>query len=357
MAKTIEVATVAVNSAFSSAASPARTAERLLAEARVAVRPALERMVGELPEPLRTMAGYHLGWWDIAGTRAPAAAGKTLRPALVFAAADACGGPMSCQAIAAAGAVELIHNFTLLHDDVMDGDRTRRGRETVWSIWGIPDAILLGDVLHTVAIELLVQNLTPDCSAAAVARLESAVVELCRGQHEDCEFERRAPVDTDEYLRMAMGKTGSLMGAACALGAVSAHADLAVTSTMDVFGREIGVAFQIVDDMLGIWGETAVTGKPTGADLARRKQSLPVVAALQSGTRAGAELAELYGCGQPLTAGQVHRAGALIEESGARTIARTMAGDRMTAALAALPDPTRARDLMTLADLLVRRDR
>ncbi|WP_334028586.1 polyprenyl synthetase family protein [Nocardia terpenica] len=334
-----------------------RTAVQLLADARSVSLPVMRKAVDALPEPLRRMAGYHLGWWDAAGVSVAAVPGKSLRPALVVASAAAICGEVPASARSAAAAVELIHNFTLLHDDVMDGDRTRRGRETVWSVWGIPDAILLGDTLHTLAIELLTTDLPGQIAVTAVARLEDAVIELCRGQHEDCAFEVGGPVDIEEYLRMSRGKTGALMGAACALGALCAGASTATVTALETFGAQAGLAFQAIDDLLGIWGDPAVTGKPAGNDLARRKRSLPVVAALQEGGAAGRELAGLYCCDTPMSPAEVARAAVLVEAAGGRRWAQQYAEDRVQAAREALPARIAAEDLLMLADLVAHRDR
>ncbi|WP_374213305.1 family 2 encapsulin nanocompartment cargo protein polyprenyl transferase [Crossiella sp. SN42] len=328
---------------------------QLLARSRTLIEPVLRTAVDGLPEVLRLMAGYHFGWWDTAGTPTRADSGKALRPALVLAAAAACGAPPSA-GVHAAAAVELAHNFTLLHDDVMDADVTRRGRATVWSVWGVPNAILVGDTLHALAIRVL----TDERLAAvgpAIARLESCVVELCRGEQEDCAFEGRPEVGMAECVRMAIGKTGALMGCCCALGALCAGADNTVVAGLDRFGREMGLAFQLIDDVLGIWGDPMTTRKPAGADLAARKKSLPVVAALTSGTPAGRELARLYHSPEPMTPAMVARATELAELAGGREWAQQEAARRWEAALDGLPDRHAAADLVALAELAVRRDR
>ncbi|GAB2707001.1 polyprenyl synthetase family protein [Nocardia thraciensis] len=307
-----------------------------------------------MPEPLDRMAAYHFGWSDPAGRPTGAGWGKGLRAGLAFATATACGAERGV-AVPAAVAVELLHNFTLVHDDVMDADRLRRGRATVWSVWGVPDAICLGDALHAAAIRVLVDELPAAVAVAAVARMESAAAQLCRGQSQDCSFESRTTVRVDEYLSMAAGKTASLMGCACALGALCAGADATTITALDAFGRELGVAFQITDDLLGIWGDPAVTGKPSGNDLMRRKRSFPVVAALESDTPAAAELTRLYLSETPITPDQVARAAALTEAAGGRQLAQHCADQRVTAALAALVDHTHTEDLVALAHLITRR--
>lgn len=333
-----------------------RRAGNVLAQARELCEPVLRNAVGALPEPLRRMAGYHFGWWDTSGMPSRAAAGKALRPALAIGTAVACGGHPSVAVHCAAG-IELIHNFTLIHDDVMDADTSRRGRATVWSVWGIPNAILVGDVMHAMAGQALLAGLPKTTAVDASTRLATAVVEMCRGQYEDCAFETRGQVDVEEYTRMAMGKTGALMGCACALGALCAGADEATISRMDGFGRELGLAFQFTDDIIGIWGDPALTGKPVGNDLARRKRSLPVVAALASRTEAAVALADLYRSETPMSATDVADAATLIDISGARQWAKDQADRRVQSAIDALPDPTQAADLLSLAGMVARRDR
>ncbi|NEB48175.1 polyprenyl synthetase family protein, partial [Streptomyces sp. SID339] len=269
----------------------------ILASARGLVHPELRRAIETLPGSLRRVALYHFGWEHADGTPAAGTAGSTgkaIRPALVLTAARALGGNPA-GAVRAAAAVELVHNFTLLHDDVMDRDTTRRHRPTAWTVFGDADAILTGDALQALAQRMLAEDPHPGAPAAA-ARLAGCVMELCAGQHADCALERRGPdeVTLDECLAMAEAKTGALLGCACALGAVYAGADPDDVDSLDGFGREAGLAFQLIDDVIGIWGDPHRTGKPAGADLAARKKSLPVVAALASGTPAAAELAELY---------------------------------------------------------------
>ncbi|MGE2817971.1 geranylgeranyl diphosphate synthase IdsB [Mycobacterium heidelbergense] len=321
----------------------------LLRRAQCECAPVLRTAVDWLGEPFETMAAYHLGW-DVGGS-----SGKSIRAALVLGAAAACGDTSA--AAPAAAAVELIHNFSLLHDDVMDQDATRRGRPTVWAVWGQTNAILLGDALHALASRVLADMLRPAVAVRAVLRLQSACVALCVGQFHDCAFETRPAITVDEYLRMAAGKTAELMGCACALGALSARADTETTSALEQFGYQLGLAFQIVDDVMGIWGDPKVTGKPVGNDLFRRKATLPVVAALNSDSEAGFELAQLYQSTAPMTVDDVARATELVEAAGGRQAAHRHIDERSRAAIAALPDRVRSEDLIALAQLVVDRDR
>ncbi|MBD9702366.1 family 2 encapsulin nanocompartment cargo protein polyprenyl transferase [Streptomyces caniscabiei] len=329
----------------------------ILERARTSVDPELRRAVGSLPGSLRRVARYHFGWEDADGTPVTGNAGKAIRPALVLAAVAALGGRESA-AVRAAAAVELVHNFTLLHDDVMDRDTTRRHRATAWTVFGIPDAILAGDALQALAQRLLAEDPHP-ASAAASARLAACVVELCAGQQTDTEMEGRRPeeVTLDEVLVMAEAKTGALLGCACAVGALYAGAGEEDVEALDAFGREAGLAFQLIDDVIGIWGDPSHTGKPAGADLMVRKKSLPVVAALASGTPEAAELAELYGL--PFEEGDLERTASVVERAGGRDWAQIQAADRMARAMhelsRAVPDPESAGGLLALAEFVTRR--
>ncbi|MEU6088007.1 family 2 encapsulin nanocompartment cargo protein polyprenyl transferase [Streptomyces sp. NPDC047085] len=340
-------------------------APALLERTRSLVDPELRAAVESLPGPMRRIALYHFGWQQADGTPAAGSAGKAIRPALVLAAATALGGPGArAAAVRAAAAVELIHNFTLLHDDVMDRDTTRRHRPTAWTVFGVPDAILAGNALQALALRLLAEDPHP-ASGPAAARLADCVVELCAGQHTDTAMEQRAPdeVTLDEVLAMAEAKTGALLGCACALGALYAGAGEEEVAALDAFGRQAGLAFQLIDDVIGIWGDPRRTGKPAGADLAVRKKSLPVVAALVSGTPAAAELAELYG--KPYVAtesgddGELARTALAVEQAGGRDWAQAEAADRMGRAMQelarAVPAPDSAGGLLALAEFVTRR--
>ncbi|MFB9390640.1 family 2 encapsulin nanocompartment cargo protein polyprenyl transferase [Streptomyces coeruleoprunus] len=333
-------------------------AAALLDRTRHVVNPQLRSTVESLPGSLRRVAMYHFGWVHADGSPATGQAGKAIRPALVLAAAGALGADPAA-AVRGAAAVELAHNFTLLHDDIVDEDATRRNRPTAWTVFGMPDALVAGDAMLALALRVLADDPHP-ASAAASARLAACVVELCAGQQADCAFEGRGPHDVslDECLAMAEAKTGALLGASCALGALYAGAGEEEVAAMDAFGREAGLAFQLIDDLIGIWGDPEHTGKPAGADLAAHKKSLPVVAALTSGTPAGAELARLYA--QPvLDEKDVWLAADAVERAGGRDWAQAEAGDRMARALhqlsRAVPDPGAAGDLLSLAEFVTRR--
>ncbi|MET9605609.1 family 2 encapsulin nanocompartment cargo protein polyprenyl transferase [Streptomyces sp. NPDC006512] len=330
----------------------------LLERTRETVNPRLRRTVESLPGSMRNVAMYHFGWQDADGTPAEGNAGKAIRPALVLASAQALGAApeVAEDAVRAAVAVELAHNFTLLHDDVIDNDVRRRGRPTAWTVFGVPDAIITGDAMMALALRLLAEDPHP-ASAPASARLAACVIELCAGQQADCAFEERPDVSLDECLTMATAKTGALLGCACALGALYAGAGPEEVDAMDAFGREAGLAFQLIDDLIGIWGDPGHTGKPAGADLIARKKSLPVVAALTSGTAAGADLAALYA--GPMTGDDVREAARAVERAGGRDWAQAHAADRMGRAVQelsrAVPDLGAAGGLLALAEFVTRR--
>lgn len=306
------------------------------------------------------MAGYHVGWWDAEG-RATDSAGKAFRPALAVSSALAVGGAQAADqpsVLNAAVAVELLHDFTLIHDDVMDGDRLRRGRPTVWTVFGSGQAILVGDALLTLAHNLLADD--PQCGEMTTV-LAGASLELYAGQSNDLAFEQRMDVSPAQCLSMIEGKTGALLGVSCQLGALAAGADTGTAQSYREFGRQLGLAFQLVDDLLGIWGTSDVTGKPRGSDLQSRKKSFPVVVAITSDTAAGRRLAELYRRPEPFTDNDIEEATRLVEAAGGRVVTQTEAEVRARAALAALdqagPLEDGASNLRALARSVLERDR
>nr|WP_223297278.1 polyprenyl synthetase family protein [Catenulispora acidiphila] len=323
---------------------------------RDAVEPVLRAAIDTLPGRLRTIAAYHFGWEDAEGAAVDGIGGKLLRPGLVLAAAAAVGGEKVADSpvLAAAAAVELAHNFTLLHDDVIDRDQTRRHRPTAWTVFGAENAILAGDAMLALALRLV--------GGEAASRLAECVIEICDGQYEDCAFELRDDVTLDECLAMAGKKTGALLGCACALGGLAVRADPLTVAALDLFGRELGMAFQLTDDLLGIWGDPAVTGKPVGADLSARKKSLPVVAALSARSAAAGELARLYALGRDFTEHEVRRATDAVERAGGRAWAATEATARIAKAHAHLRrapsiEQTAVHDLHAIAELITRRSK
>lgn len=243
------------------------------------------RAVSQPAHLLGRMTTYHLGWVEPDGSPADHPAGKRIRPALVCWAAEAGGGSLEA-ALPAACAVELVHNFTLVHDDVQDRDRLRRGRPTVWSVWGEAQAINAGDAIGAMALVTLLGG--PDVEPAerlrrsqAASALLRAEIEVIEGQTLDLQHEGRPDTPPGTYLRMVEAKTGALTGASLELGAIVAGAPSAVQDGLRRAGRSLGVAFQLRDDWLGVWGDPELTGKSTDNDLARRKLTYPVVRAYE----------------------------------------------------------------------------
>ncbi len=214
-------------------------------------------------------------------------------------------------------AVELVHNFSLVHDDIIDGDTERRHRATVWSAFGVDDAVISGDALHTLAFQVLLDDPTPE-RVVATTRLVDATAAMIAGQAADMAFDDRLDVDLAACLAMEADKTGALLGYAASVGAVLAGADTTRVNALEAFGQEMGLAFQAVDDVLGIWGDPTVTGKAAGNDLRERKKSLPVALVLDAGDSAADELRAVYAGDGDLSDADVARAAALIEEAGGR---------------------------------------
>ncbi|AWT41344.1 MULTISPECIES: polyprenyl synthetase family protein [Streptomyces] len=328
----------------------------VLDRCRALVRPALGAAVGRLHPWVGEMAAYSFGWCEVGGAPAAASGGKGIRQALAVLGAEAAGAPGSA-GVPAAVAVELVHAFSLLHDDIMDGDATRRRRPAVWRAYGTGPAVLAGDALFALAVETLAA--APD-GGAAVRQLSAALGDLVCGQADDLLFTARPwtgpeRVRPDEYRAMAECKTGSLLGSALALGARLGGAPAAVTAGLERVGRRLGVAFQIADDILGIWGDPAVTGKPVHGDLRERKKTFPVLCALDSPGPAARRLAALL----ESDAGTAEVALA-VEEAGGRTAAPAAARRLVVGAAAeldALPLTARAAaELRALPEFLVGRD-
>ncbi|MCW6006092.1 polyprenyl synthetase family protein [Micromonospora sp. CPCC 205371] len=335
-----------------------RTAAEVLAWSRSVVDPALHAATERLPASTQRIAGYHLGWWDDAG-RPTTPAGKAMRPALALVCAAGTGNTASA-GIPAAVAVELAHNSSLVHDDVIDKDETRRHRPTAWRVFGASAAILAGDALLILAFDALAAG-PSDRAARGVAMLHAAFQDLIEGQHADLALEERVDVGLPDWFRMAEAKTGALLGCACGLGALLGGGSPGQIEHLRRFGARLGLAFQAVDDLLGIWGDPAITGKPRHSDLASRKKSVPVVAALTSGTPAARELAALYRHPEPPDGPKLARAAELVEQAGGRAAGQRLAADLLTEAPGELRDarlaPAAGAGLAALARDGIHRDR
>ncbi|HZB96980.1 MAG TPA: polyprenyl synthetase family protein, partial [Candidatus Sulfotelmatobacter sp.] len=229
--------------------------------------------------PLGRMCGYHMGWLDADGSPRDASRGKLIRPSLCVWACESLSAPAS-QALPAAVALELIHNFTLVHDDIQDGDARRRHRPSVWTVWGQAQGINAGDGLFALAYtSLLARGAHPSRRLKAGEVISRAVLEVINGQCLDLTLEGRLDTSPAAYMRMVSAKTGALLGASLEAGAVLAGASARVARSFRRAGRLLGLAFQIRDDWLGVWGDPALTGKGKESDLGRRKITYPIVAA------------------------------------------------------------------------------
>jgi geranylgeranyl diphosphate synthase, type I len=334
----------------------ARSAQQVIADCRAFTDLPLRKAVATLPASLQLVVGYHFGWHDEVGRPVENYCGKAIRPALALLSAEAVGADKAA-AMPAAVAVELVHNFSLLHDDVMDGDVTRRHRPTAWTVFGTPAAILAGDALLTLAFGVIA-----GCrrSTIATCMLTSALLRLVDGQNADLALEKRITATMPESIEMAAAKTGALLGCACALGAAFGGAEPEQIEVLKVFGEQVGLAFQHIDDLLGIWGDPAVTGKPVYSDLANRKKSLPITAALASGTPAGCELADLYSVGRPLTEDELARAAALVEAAGGRRWSQSRVEEHLTTAMQWLMtanfEARATEEMLAIARLIAERD-
>lgn len=310
----------------------------------------LRQSVRRLPPALVRVAEYHMGWTNAEGEPVSGEQGTGLRPALVLASAQAFGADPAA-AIPAATAVELVHNFALLHDDVMGQGRIRRHRPTAWTVFGSAAAVLAGDAMSSLAGSVLAGTRKPE----AVELLADCVQQMCGGHAADLAFEQREHVGSDEYDMMVVSKTGVLLGCACALGALFAGADSRYVELFRRFGEHLGVALQLADDLLGIWGEPAVTGRPVRSDLRSRRKSFPVVVALSSGTSHGSDLAQLFRQRTPFRFHELDRAADLIERAGGRDRTRERVARELAAALDCLAvaecHPEQVVRLRTLAGL------
>jgi geranylgeranyl diphosphate synthase type I len=239
------------------------------------------------------MMAYHLGWVDDSFLPRPNKAGKRIRPLVCLLVCQAAGGEWQ-QALPAAAAIELLHNFSLIHDDIEDDSATRRGRPTVWSLWGIPQAINAGDSMFALAYHSLTgldrTKLAPHDRSLVWRVFTEACIHLTKGQHLDMLFERQIAVSVADYLKMIAGKTAALLGATTEIGAIVAGGDREAQTHYGTFGRNVGLAFQVYDDILGVWGDEEATGKSTASDIVSRKKTLPILYALERSAEMRAHL-------------------------------------------------------------------
>lgn len=261
------------------------------------IRAAMRSVIPQPTEPelqqYYQMMEYHLGWRDEQLNPAQADAGKLIRPTLALLACSTLGGS-DAQALPLAAALQILHDFTLIHDDIEDHSLQRRGRATLWTIWGLELGINAGDGMFALAHRALLGIADQGVDARRVITImrefEATILRICEGQHLDLTGEGRFDISEDRYLKMILGKTATLLAAATSLGARIATDDAEQITAMGTFGEALGMAFQMEDDLLDIWGDPQLTGKAFAADLLQRKMSLPVIHAY---THIGAERATI----------------------------------------------------------------
>ena len=262
----------------------------------------------------------------------PARRGKRLRPQMVMRVATGEGAPLE-YALDAAVAVEIFHNYSLVHDDIEDRDELRHGRPTLWSAYGIANAINGGDAmcaLSFLSLENAAAQLDPSRVLQMIALLHEAHAVMCEGQSLDLHFESERSVELSAYYRMIECKTAQLFDASCRLGGYAAGCDEATIAGYGAVGRAYGMAFQIRDDVAGIWSTVDETVKIATSDIARRKWTFPVVWAIaQPPSAARSAVAEAYSLGHSLDADNVERIVLALEQLGARDAAQRAAADHL----------------------------
>ncbi len=345
------------------AAGTAARVDAMLARYRPAVVAGLRAAIDGAGVGFATYLRYHFGWEDAAGNPLPAeGAGKMLRPALCLLCCEAAGAAPE-RALPAAVALELVHNFTLIHDDIEDGSETRHGRPALWGTAGVAQAINAGDGMFVLAQRTLLRladsGVAHERVLEAARVLDDACVALCDGQQADIIFEQAPTVASARYEAMVGGKTAALLSASAALGAIAADADAATVSAFAACGRLLGMAFQVQDDALGAWGDSAATGKPVGDDIRSRKKAFPVVYALEHLPADRRDRLDALYAQTRLKEDGVAEVLSLLDEAGARDGAANAARAWAEAAVASvrdipMPGDIRA-DIEALASFFVHR--
>ncbi len=292
---------------------------------------------------------YHLGWVDAHLTPTISNPGKLLRPTLLLLAYEAAGAAgldtsstsYLRRALPAAVAVELTHNFTLIHDDIEDGDAERRHRSTLWKLWGIPQAINTGDGLFALARLTLWGILNEGVEGLTAARLgailDRACLVLAEGQYLDISFEQSLHISVASYVDMIRRKTAALMSCAAEMGALLGTSDPQTIERLRNFGEAIGIAFQVRDDLLGIWASTTELGKTPVGDVYRRKKSLPILHALEHTDPDDQHvLRHIYQQETPVTSEQVAQVLAIFERTETQAYCRTFLAEQCRLAYSAL---------------------
>jgi len=329
---------------------------------RDTVRVEIRKAIDSCPSVLCNMLRYHMGWQDEHGHSCSRESGKFIRSTLCLLSCQAVGGDTS-QVMPAAAAVELIHNFSLIHDDIEDASDERHHRPTVWKLWGQSQAINAGDAMFTLAylalLKLKERGIADERVASSTKMLSLACLDLCEGQYLDVEYENRLDITTEDYLDMAAKKTAALFAVSTSLGAYLGSEDSKLVDFFHLFGKELGIAYQIYDDILGIWRMEKSIGKSV-SDISQRKKTLPVVYGLQNSEgEARKRLEKLYSQ-KSIEGKDIAEVTKILDQLGARDYAENLAEQHYQKALAYLEatqlDISRQVPLKEIASFLLNRD-
>ncbi|HET9911026.1 MAG TPA: polyprenyl synthetase family protein [Anaerolineales bacterium] len=340
----------------------------LLSQIEQELQKQVSRLDAPRTKPFHEMLTYHMGWTgEGAG---PEATGKRIRPLMVLLCTAASsspdvniGAPLSAKetwqlALPAAAAIELVHNFSLVHDDIQDNSDKRRGRTTVWVKWGMPMGINVGDALFVMSNQAIIglkENYPAETVVKAAEILHNTCLDLTRGQFLDMSYEKKNELGVDDYWPMVSGKTAALLSACCHIGSLLGGADDAKQDAYRSFGHYLGLAFQVEDDILGIWGDEAVTGKSAASDLIEGKKSLPVLAGLGSNGKFAARWKQ-----GPIQAEEVEELARILAAEGGYEAAVEAAKQMTDLALMSLrgadPQGEAGEALFELADRLLKRN-
>ncbi|WP_305513361.1 short chain isoprenyl diphosphate synthase IdsA [Methanobrevibacter sp. V14] len=313
-----------------------------------------EDVIKTIEEDLSVITPNNLGEASVYLTKA---GGKMLRPALSLIVSEAVGGNRE-SALKTGAAIELIHTFSLIHDDIMDDDDMRRGMPSVHKVWGEDVAILAGDTLFSKAFEMIItsKNTTSEQNNKALATVADACVKICEGQALDMGFEERFDVCEDEYMEMIFKKTGALIAAATKAGAIMGGADDDVIDAMYEYGRLIGLAFQIQDDYLDLASDEETLGKPIGSDIGKGKMTIIAIKGLASDD-SGRFLEILKA--EENSQEEIYEAIEILTNCGAIDYARNFALESVNQAkevLEILPDSSFKKVLCDIADFVLGRN-
>jgi geranylgeranyl diphosphate synthase type I len=315
------------------------------------------------PKNLYKMMQYHLGWLDENLKPIDHYRGKRFRPILCLFAYYSLSGIYD-KAFPAAAAIELIHNFSLIHDDIEDRDEERRHRPTVWKLWGDAQAINAGDGMHVfanlAALRLAKRNVTSDKVVEVLQTLNETVMTLCEGQFLDISFEARTDVGTKEYLDMIYRKTAALIESSVVVGASLATENKKIINHFRRFGNDLGMAFQIRDDIIGTWGDPKNTGKPKGSDIENKKKTLPVIYTFENSSKAEKKSLKRVYSKDRLSHKDVDFVIKLMEMKGAYEYANNIASEFERTALSALKklklNAEAMEMVLSLTEFLIKRD-